>query len=129
TETFLCQSVRSKNRVSEVIAHVQVFVTILRMQLQDTADTTTLNYWLNWRVYLCAVSVLLPMVVAFLVIWKYEGSRDSMPGKGENQQDGNGTLPCDEAWKPCLKEIHPICLLVFRVIAFASLLATLIAKM
>ncbi|XP_020960626.1 uncharacterized protein LOC107605106 isoform X3 [Arachis ipaensis] len=98
------------------------------MQLQDTADTTTLSYWLNWRVYLCALCVLLPMVVAFLVIWKHEGSRDSMHGKGKNQQDGNGTLPGDEAWKPCLKEIHPICLLAFRVIAFASLLATLIAK-
>ncbi|KAL4307280.1 hypothetical protein AHAS_Ahas16G0262500 [Arachis hypogaea] len=118
---FVCKKRKFDKTRTEVLA-------AMRMQLQDTADTTTLSYWLNWRVYLCALCVLLPMVVAFLVIWKHEGSRDSMHGKGKNQQDGNGTLPGDEAWKPCLKEIHPICLLAFRVIAFASLLATLIAK-
>ncbi|KAJ1412169.1 hypothetical protein SESBI_20645 [Sesbania bispinosa] len=97
-----------------------------RMQLDDTIDTTTHSYWLNWRVYLCAVSVLLSMVAAFLIIWKHEGSRNFTSDKGENQQDR--TLSGDEAWKPCLKDIHPICLLAFRVIAFSSLLASLIAK-
>lgn len=98
------------------------------MQLHDTADTPALSYWLNWRVYLCAVCVLLPMVLAFLVIWKREDSRDPTSGKWKNQQDGEWTSSGDEAWKPCLKEIHPICLLAFRVIAFSSLLASLIAK-
>lgn len=93
------------------------------MQLQDTIDTTTLSYWLNWRVYLCACCVLLPMVFAFLIIWKHEASRNFTSGKGENQQESG-----DEAWKPCLKDIHPVCLLAFRVIAFSSLLATNIAK-
>ncbi|XP_061348806.1 uncharacterized protein LOC133294173 [Gastrolobium bilobum] len=97
------------------------------MLLQDTTtDTTTLSYWLNWRVYLCAVCVLLPMVLAFLVIWKYENARNFTSGKGENQQDR--TLSGDETWKPCLKEIHPLYLLGFRVIAFSSLLATIVAK-
>ncbi|XP_020226929.1 uncharacterized protein LOC109808359 isoform X2 [Cajanus cajan] len=96
------------------------------MPQQDITDTTSLSYWLNWRFYLCAVIVLLSMVLAFLVIWKHKGSRLFRSVKGENQQDG--TLSGDEAWKPCLKEIHPVCLLAFRVIAFSSLLATLIAK-
>ncbi|XP_019434952.1 PREDICTED: uncharacterized protein LOC109341482 isoform X2 [Lupinus angustifolius] len=100
----------------------------LRMQLQNTTDTTSLSYWLNWRVYLCACCVLLPMVLAILVIWKYECSRNFSSCKEENQQDTSCTLS-GETWKPCLKEIHPICLLVFRIIAFASLLATLIAKL
>lgn len=90
------------------------------------ADTTTLSYWLNWRFYLCAVCVLLSIVLSFLVIWKDKGSRKFRSGKGENQEDG--TLSGDEAWKPFLKEIHPVCLLAFRVIAFSSLLASLVAK-
>ncbi|KAK7273533.1 hypothetical protein RIF29_14588 [Crotalaria pallida] len=103
--------------------------TASRMQLQDTTDSTTLSYWLNWRVYLCACCVFLPMVLAILVIWRNECSRNFSSGKGENQQDRDyWTLSGDEAWKPCLKEIHPICLLAFRVIAFACLLATLVAK-
>jgi len=96
------------------------------MQLDDATDSTTLNYWLNWRVYICVVSVLLSMVLACLTIWKRESSRNLTLDKGENQQDR--TLCGDEAWKPCLKNIHPVCLLAFRVISFSSLLASLIAK-
>ncbi|KAK7395653.1 hypothetical protein VNO78_16218 [Psophocarpus tetragonolobus] len=96
------------------------------MLLSDSADTTTLSYWINWRFFLCAACVLLSTVLAFLAIWKDRGSRKFRSRKGENQQDG--TLSGDEAWKPCLKEIHPACLLVFRVIAFACLLASLVAK-
>ncbi|CAJ1780819.1 unnamed protein product [Sphenostylis stenocarpa] len=96
------------------------------MPQQDATDTTTLSYWLNWRFFLCLVCVLLSMVFAFLVIWKDIRSRKFTYGKGENQQEG--TSSGDEAWKPCLKEIHPFCLLVFRIIAFSSLLASLVFK-
>lgn len=96
------------------------------MELDATANSTTVSYWLNWRVYLCAVPVLVSMVLAFLVIWKHESSRNFTFGKGENQQER--ALSGDEAWKPCLKDIHPVCLLAFRVIAFSSLLVSLIAK-
>lgn len=96
------------------------------MQLDDTIDTTTLSYWLNWRVYLCVVSVFLSMVLASLVIWKHGTLRNFKNGKGENQQDR--TWSGDETWKPCLKDIHPVCLLAFGVIAFSSLFASLIAK-
>ncbi|PQQ15804.1 uncharacterized protein Pyn_33584 [Prunus yedoensis var. nudiflora] len=46
----------------------------------------------------------------------------------ETQQDANQDLCGDKAWKPCLKEIHPIWLLIYRVTAFSLLLATLIAR-
>ncbi|XP_047150974.1 uncharacterized protein LOC124822917 isoform X3 [Vigna umbellata] len=96
------------------------------MRQQDATDTTTLSYWLNWRFLLCAFSVLLPTILAFLVIWKDIRSRKFKSGEGEHQREG--ALSGDEAWKPCLKEIHPVFLLVFRIIAFSSLLASLVAK-
>ncbi|XP_028772298.1 uncharacterized protein LOC114729467 [Neltuma alba] len=98
------------------------------MQLRNTAHVTNISYWLNWRVLLCSASVLLPMIIALLIIWKREGSRHLAPAKGDNQQDRNRILCGDEAWKPCLKGIHPVCLLVYRVAAFVLLLVTLVAK-
>ncbi|KAI4350669.1 hypothetical protein L6164_005101 [Bauhinia variegata] len=98
------------------------------MELKDTTDTTTLSYWLNWRVFVCAIWVLAPMVIASYIIGKHEGPRRLTSDKGDNQQDTNWALCGDEAWKPCLKEIHPLCLLAFRVAAFSFLLVTLIAK-
>ncbi|KAI9078022.1 hypothetical protein K1719_039947 [Acacia pycnantha] len=65
------------------------------------------------------------MIIALLIIWKREGSKHLTPRKGENLQDRNRS---DETWKPCLKEIHPVCLLVYRVAAFFFLLASLVAK-
>ncbi|KAK7339543.1 hypothetical protein VNO77_20217 [Canavalia gladiata] len=106
--------------------HIPLLLAISSMQQQDTTDTTTLSYWLNWRVYLCAACVSLSIVLAFLIIWKKDGSRKFKSGKGEDQQ--NRTLSGDEAWKPCIKDIHPGCLLAFRIIAFSSLLASLVAK-
>ncbi|KAK8466633.1 hypothetical protein PHAVU_008G156200 [Phaseolus vulgaris] len=96
------------------------------MLQQDGPDTTTLSYWLNWRFFLSAVCVLPSTVLAFVVIWKDIHSRKFTSGKGEHQREG--TLPGDEAWKPCLKEIRPVYLMAFRVIAFFSLLTSLAAK-
>ncbi|XP_058781811.1 uncharacterized protein LOC131656044 isoform X2 [Vicia villosa] len=99
------------------------------MQLSDAIATnsTTLSYWLNWRVYLCVLSVLLCMVLASFTIWKRESSRNLTFDKRENQHDRD--LCGDEVWKPCLKNIHPVCLLAFRVVSFSYLLACLIAKL
>ncbi|KAK7293407.1 hypothetical protein RJT34_16272 [Clitoria ternatea] len=108
------------------IARVPFLLCFSSMQLQDTTDTTTLSYWLNWRLYLCATCVFLSMVLALIVLWKHGDSRKLTSGKGENQQDR--TLSGDEAWKPCLKEIHPACLLAFRLTAFSCLLTSLVAK-
>lgn len=91
-----------------------------------TTDATTLGYWLNWRVGLCAIWVLAPMLIALYMICKYERSDQSNFEETVTLQDKTGVLYNDDAWRPCLQEIHPFWLLAFRVIAFFLLLGTLI---
>ncbi|CAA3005917.1 Hypothetical predicted protein [Olea europaea subsp. europaea] len=95
------------------------------MQLLVSEDTTTPSYWLNWRFLLCALLVLASVLIASFLIWKYEHSGNSESERGETQQEGPRILRYDESWKPCLKEIRPVYLVVYRMIAFCLLLVTL----
>ncbi|KAK4417788.1 hypothetical protein Salat_2191500 [Sesamum alatum] len=94
------------------------------MQLLGIDDPTSLSYWLNWRVVLCATWVLPPMIIASFLIWKYEHSDKESDGE-RTQQERSHILHNDESWRPCLKEIHPIFLMFFRMVAFCLLLIAL----
>lgn len=110
-----------------------------------TVDTTDLRYWLHWRVGLCGLWVLACMAVAGYLIWRHEGAgADRRPGgasssssalsgpaaDGELQGSGKGRRPGvlydDEAWRPCLRDIHPAWLLAYRLISFFVLLSLLV---
>ncbi|GER47983.1 galactose/methyl galactoside import ATP-binding protein MglA [Striga asiatica] len=92
------------------------------MQQLVSVDTTSLSYWWNWGFFLCALWVLMPMVVASILIWKYELSENSEPEGGTTQQcDSSFLVYYNRSWKPCIKGIHPVFLMVFRVIAFCLL--------
>ncbi|XP_038716665.1 uncharacterized protein LOC120010053 isoform X2 [Tripterygium wilfordii] len=98
------------------------------MQLIVSADMTALSYWLNWRFLLCAIWVLTPTILALFVIGKYEGQNHRKSEQGKAQQEAINALHIDEAWRPCLRGIHPIWLLAFRVISFCWLFASLVDK-
>lgn len=97
------------------------------MLFEATADATTLSYWLNWRVLPCAIWVFASFVFALWMIWKYEIKDRLGHSRQETQQDKNKLRIC-QAWRPCLRQIHPIWLLAFRVCAFGLMLASLIVK-
>lgn len=89
-------------------------------------DSNTLNFWLNWRVGLCGLWLLIAFVVSSILIRKYEGSKKSEADSNQDGKKAVGFLYEDEAWITCLKQINPIWLLVYRLIAFLLLLVLLI---
>ncbi|RDX86344.1 hypothetical protein CR513_32331, partial [Mucuna pruriens] len=92
-----------------------------------TTKTNNQSYWLNWRVLLCAIWILVSLIFSSLLIWKYERLRKpARNGRREPQQETSATLYDDETWRPCLKGIHPAWLMAFRVVAFIVLLVLLI---
>lgn len=91
-------------------------------------DTTKPSYWLNWRFFICALYVLATVVIASIVVWKYEGKASLNDEAGDGQQVPVGILYKEEAWKTCLKGIHPAWLLSFRIIAFIVLLTVIISN-
>ncbi|XP_004298953.1 PREDICTED: uncharacterized protein LOC101304573 isoform 1 [Fragaria vesca subsp. vesca] len=96
-----------------------------------TADTTASSYWLNWRVLLCSIWVMISLALSVLLIWRFEGLRNSRRSNNsrvtqQEEEETIGTLFEDETWRPCLKGIHPAWLLAFRLVAFVVLLVLLI---
>ncbi|XVF16379.1 hypothetical protein REPUB_Repub10bG0026300 [Reevesia pubescens] len=98
------------------------------MQQSVTADSTTLSYWLNWRVLLCSVLVLTPIVIALFLLWKYESLKQMKCEEREGREDLGCELNDDDVWRPCLEGIHPFWLLGYRVVAFCFTLSTITIK-
>lgn len=91
-----------------------------------TTDTTDPSYWLNWRFFGCTIFVLIPMVIATILICKYEGSNSRGRERRESLVQARGILYTDESWRPCLKDMHPAWLLAYRVVGFFILLGLLV---
>ncbi|XP_012449930.1 uncharacterized protein LOC105772950 isoform X1 [Gossypium raimondii] len=99
------------------------------MQLLTTSDTTSLSYWLNWRVFISSFIVSTPLVVSLIIIWKYEGLKQvKRDGKERHEDLSVDELYDDDVWRPCLQQIHPIWLLGYRFVAFCLALATIVLK-
>lgn len=91
-----------------------------------TGNTTLSSYWLNWRVLLCSLWILLSLVVASILVSKYECRRNPKENREREKKEPPGILYEDDVWRPCLRTIHPGWLLGYRVVAFIVLLLMLI---
>ncbi|CAN6453159.1 unnamed protein product [Victoria cruziana] len=81
---------------------------------------TDSQYWIQWQVFLCAEWILLALVIASVMILKHDVPNNSI-------QKADASRYADELWKPCLREIHPAILLLYRVVAFCLMVAVLVA--
>ncbi|EPS69938.1 hypothetical protein M569_04824, partial [Genlisea aurea] len=89
--------------------------------------TTTPSYWLNWKVFLCSMWILISVLVASILISKNEcRRRNHDPNHDSEDEIPPGTLYGDEVWRACLRSVHPGYLLAFRLFAFVVLLMMLI---
>ncbi|XP_031501194.1 uncharacterized protein LOC116264889 [Nymphaea colorata] len=92
-----------------------------------TAETTNLQYWMQWQVFLCAEWILLALFLASLMILKFDVSNKVRRQGEDPTQQADASWYADESWKPCLREIHPAILLLYRVVAFCLMVTVLVA--
>lgn len=94
-------------------------------------DTTAPSYWLNWRFFLSALWIFIALIVASVLIIKYEviNKKKSHAKEGEHDVEPVGILYEDETWRTSIKAVHPAWLLVFRLFAFDIMLALLITNL
>ncbi|KAM7268193.1 hypothetical protein ACFE04_010359 [Oxalis oulophora] len=67
------------------------------------------------------------MVLALCILWKFE-TFDHWKSDRRKDEPPHSHSHCPNVWRPCLKQIHPAWLLLYRVVVFGLLLATLIIK-
>ncbi|CAM8972669.1 unnamed protein product [Rhodiola kirilowii] len=93
-----------------------------------TSDTTTSSYWLNWRVLLCSIWLVISVSLSSFIIWRYEGAHSTrkVVEIDQDHKESSGTLYEDDVWRPCLTFIRPGWLLAFRIFAFLVMLVLLI---
>ncbi|GJR52800.1 hypothetical protein Tco_1403321 [Tanacetum coccineum] len=94
-------------------------------------DTTVPSYWLNWRFFLCALWIFITLIAASVLLIKYEvfNKKKSHGKEHEHDVEPVGILYEDETWRTSIKAVHPAWLLVFRLFAFAIMLALLITNL
>lgn len=98
---------------------------VLRVS-KGSVDTTTSRYWLNWRFFLCCLWILTSIGVALCLIVKYESANNHRRIRNREEADDDGVVYDEDTWKSCIKGIHPVWLMAFRIIAFSVLLYILI---
>ncbi|KAI3501781.1 hypothetical protein L1887_29797 [Cichorium endivia] len=94
-------------------------------------ETTTLSYWLNWRFFLCALWLIIALIAAAILIIIFEVFNKKPSRKKDNEHDVEPIriLYEDETWRTSLKKLHPVWLLVSRLIAFGVMLSIIIANL
>lgn len=93
------------------------------MQFLEDTDTTVPSYWLNWRVFMCSLLLVLSVFIAFVLLWKYEYSADEDDDSTPDSKAECWHLWFNEAWRPCAKEVNPIWLMAFRLVSFSLLVS------
>lgn len=94
-------------------------------------DTTDVSYWLNRRFFLCALWIFIAVIVAAILIIKYEVFNKKKIHKNKNEHDVDhiGIVYEDDTWRTSFKSLHPAWLLVYRLTAFGVMLALLSAAL
>lgn len=77
---------------------------------------------------MCALFIFADILLAIFLLWRYGGGSRRNSEGGEQTCEGAELLYEDEAWRTCLKVIHPAWLLGFRVLAFILLLSLIIGN-